>query len=221
MQHARRILWNCHLYGLISLCLGFGAGGCAGFLKQAPVAKAYFAIEPGQPAAASTLPAAGHKPVLQVRALRLSPPYDGALFVYRIGPSQFDTDFYNNFIAPPSTLLTGQLVQWLSQSPGLTVCEPSSDIPPDLTLQGNVTALCIDSTSSSGPKAVIAGRFFLTRERGTLDLLMDKVYESSAPVGERTAAGFVAAWGQAYRDLLTRLTADLHTAAENRTVNAP
>lgn len=159
--------------------------------------------------------------MLQIRTLRVSPPYDGLLFVYRIGPTQYDTDFYNNFIAPPSSLLTGALVQWLSRSSAFTVCEPSSDIPSDLALRGNITALYIDSTDASSPKAVVAGRFFLTRDQaGGVELLSDKTYDASAPVSDRTPAGFSAAWGRAYRQLLTDLTHDVNQTLQSRGASA-
>jgi len=148
-------------------------------------------------------------PVLRVRTLRVSPPYDGVAFVYRIGPSQFDTDYYNNFIAPPASLLTGSLIQWLARSAPMTVCDTSSDMRSDLTLEGNITALYIDSTTPS-PEAMVAARFFLTRDRhGAVELVWEKSYEESAAVSTRSPAAFASAWGQAYRKLLVRLSADL------------
>ena len=95
--------------------------------------------------------------MLRVRALRVSPPYDSLLFVYRTGPSQFDTDYYNNFIAPPASLLTGDLIDWLSRSAPMIVSDTSSDLQPNAVLEGNITRLYIDS-SSSPAKAVIAAR---------------------------------------------------------------
>ena len=198
---------------LVTCTFVLGAG-CSGLLKQPPVVKAYFAIDPGRPQGpipgnATTHPAAE---VLRVRTLRVSAPYDGVAFVYRIGPSQFDTDYYNNFIAPPASLLTGSLIQWLARGGPMTVCDASSDLRADLILEGNITALYIDSTTAPS-KAVVAGRFFLTRDRhGVVELLSEKTYETSEPVTARSPAAFSIAWGQAYRQLLIRLAADLKAA---------
>lgn len=192
--------------------------GCAGFLKQGPVAKAYFAIEVGNPPGASMSKATTrpNRPVLQIRTLQVAPPYDGALFVYRTGPSQFDTDFYNNFIAPPASLLTGDLVEWLSNAGTFTVSGPEGDLPHNFVLQGNVTALYIDSTASP-QRAVITGRFFLTQERNNgPELIMEKPYEGSAPVAGKAAADFAGAWGQAYRQMLIQLSDDLTQATRGR-----
>jgi len=141
--------------------------------------------------------------------LRVSPPYEGVAFVYRIGPSQFDTDYYNNFIAPPATLLTGELIDWLTRSGPMTVCDTSSDLRPDLVLAGNITMLCIDSTTSP-PRARVEGRFFFTKEHdGVSELVAERHYEESAPVSARSPAEFARAWGQAYRQLLIHLSEDL------------
>lgn len=194
------------------VCICVGSGGCAGFLKQPPVAKGYFAIDPGQPEAASIAKATTSRPdpqVLRVRTLRLSPPYDGVAFVYRTGPSQFDTDYYNNFVAPPASLLTGALVQWLARAGPMTVCDTASDLRANLTLEGNITSLYIDSTTTP-PRAVVAGRFFLTRDRnGDAQLLFEKAYDAAVPVPARSPAGFVDAWSKAYRQILAELSADL------------
>jgi cholesterol transport system auxiliary component len=197
----------------VALALCLGGAGCAGLLKQAPVAKAYFAIDPGQPEPARPAGAQASsqatRQVLRVRALRVSPPYDAVPFVYRTGPAQFDTDYYNNFIAPPASLLTGSLIQWLARALPMTICDTSSNLPADLTLEGNMTGLYIDSTTTP-PKAVVAGRFFLTRDHnGDVQLLFQKAYEASVPVRARSPAGFVGAWGEAYHRVLVQLTADV------------
>ena len=196
----------------LSLCLCLCAGGCGGLFAQPPVAKAYFAIEPGRiESLNSTQPATRENTVLRVRTLRVAPPYDGAAFVYRIGPSQFDTDYYNNFIAPPASLLTSGLIQWLSASCPMTVCDEYSDLRSDLILEGNITALYIDSTVTPS-RAVVAGRFFVTRNKnGDIELLSDKSYEASVAVTSRSAPAFAAAWGGAWRQVLEQLAHDLCT----------
>lgn len=197
----------------MTLCLCMGVSGCAGFMKQPPVAKGYYAIDPGQPEGSSVTSAKTttqpDPQVLRVRTLRVSPPHDGVAFIYRIGPSQFDTDYYHNFVAPPAALLTGTLVQWLARAGPMTACDTSSDLRANLTLEGNITSLYIDSTTTP-PKAVVAGRFFLTRDRnGDVQLLFDKPYEAAVPVPARSPPAFAAAWGQAYRQVLVQLTADI------------
>lgn len=204
---------------VVALCLLICAGsaGCSAFQRPA-AAKAYFSIDPGTPEkpqqlANSTQPA---RKVLCIRMLRVSPPYDGVSFVYHIGPSQFETDYYNNFIAPPASLMTGALIQWIAHTGMAIVCDSSSDLSPDLDLEGNVQSLYIDS-SSGAAKAVMTAHFFLTRERrGAVELLFDKTYEGSADVATRSPADFAAGWGKAYRQILTHLTADLQKVISSK-----
>lgn len=201
------------------LVCGLAGSGCAGLLNQPPPAKSYFAIDPGSPPQASLAAEqdpAPHRPVLLVRALHVSPPYDGLPFVYRIGPSQFDTDYYNNFIAPPASLLTGAMIRWLAGATPLTVSDASTDLPHDLVLEGNITDLYIDSTDRASPKAVITGRFFVMRDHDAVVTLAGiKQYHVDAPVPARSAAGFAQAWGEAYHKLLARLAADLTGIAQD------
>lgn len=201
----------------LSVVICIGLTGCAGLLQETPPARAYFTIDPGESASvrsteATTKPSSR---ILRVRTLRVSAPYDGVVFIYRIGPSQFDRDYYNNFIAPPASLLTGSLIRWFEQRGKMTVCDASSDLQADFDLEGNITALYIDSTAAS-PTAFLSARFFLTRDREQAMPVFERSYEESAAVTARTPAAFAAAWGEAYRKMLVRLAKDVESAANRR-----
>lgn len=193
------------LLGLFSLALS----GCGGILKQPPVAKGYFAIEVAAENQNSTSqsPAAHRAGVLRVGTIRVSPPYDAATFVYRLGPTQFDTDYYNNFIAPPASLLTGSLVQWLDAHGPMTVVDSASGLQSKLRLEGNVTDFYIDSSNKAAPTAVVGGRFFLIRQYQNADeLALELPFHETAPVRSRSPADFAAALSQAWQRVLVKLT---------------
>ena len=197
---------------VVCLLAGFGLAGC-GLLKQPPVAKGYFSIDAGEPQDVSghvwkTRP---HAPVLRVDRLRISPPYDAVAFVYRLSPTQFDTDYYNNFIAPPASLLTGSLIQWLDRSGSLMIVDTSSSLGSQWRLEGEITALYIDSAAKPMPVAVVAGRFFLIREQqGEDQVISETTFQETAPVSAKSAAGFAAAFGQAWRQVLIKISAALN-----------
>lgn len=210
------------LPGIFSLALS----GCGGILKQPPVAKGYFAIETSvanqnSHSATSTAHRAG---VLRVGTIRVSPPYDAATFVYRLGPTQFDTDYYNNFIAPPASLLTGSLVQWLDAHGPMTVVDSASGLQSKLRLEGNVTDFYIDSSNKAAPTAVVGGRFFLIRQYQNSDELgLELPFHETAQVSSRSPAEFAAALSQAWKSVLVKLTQALDrevnqkpTRADNR-----
>ena len=209
------------------------AGGCGDLLKQPYPAKAFFGIEAGTPdvaAVASAMPpssggyinrdasvVATSRPtgggVMLVRPVRVAPPYDGLAFVYRDGPARYTSDYYANFIAPPSALLTGGLTDWLDRAGPLPVVATGSAVRPDLVLDGEVTQLVIDRTDRARPKAVLVARFFLTRETGNgSPVVSDTAYSAAVVVSPDAPAGYADGWGRAWRQVLQRLAADLQAA---------
>jgi ABC-type uncharacterized transport system auxiliary subunit len=193
-----------------------GPMGCSSLLQQPAPAKGLFDVDPGPP---DTLPGAPPPttrpagPMLQVRSATVSPPFDGTAFVYRTGPSQFSLDYYNNFVASPSALLTGSIVNWLDKAGPLPAVGAGTSLRTDLLLEPDVTRLLIDFSDPAKPQALIAVRCFLVRDRpGGTFVLMDRDYQVSAPVTANTPAGYAAAWGLALREFLQKLEADLRSA---------
>jgi uncharacterized lipoprotein YmbA len=178
--------------------------------------KEYFAIDPGPSTgrpAMTKAAEANNGMVLQVQRLRVASPFDGSTFVYKTGPAQYRSDYYNGFITPTPIMLTGKLIEWLS-STGLysSVVDTSNSADHHYVLEGNVTELCGDYTEAV-PKAVIAAKFFLLDDSsGETDIVFEKAYRQAAALTANTPAALAAAWGQAYRVILEELAADLsHT----------
>jgi ABC-type uncharacterized transport system auxiliary subunit len=201
---------------LVGVLVTTGLTGCADLLKQPALEKALFSVEPGLPdtaaVAASTFTAAA-EPVLQVRPVRVSPPFDGVEFVYKTAPSQFTLDYYDNFVAPPSALLTGGLLGWLEKDQTFLTVGPGTSVHSDLALECDVTALLIDFSDRNNPRAVIAARFLLHSLRtGAAGVLLDSSYEVSKPVTLNSPAGYSSAWGMAFREILQKLEIDLRNS---------
>ena len=199
---------------LSSILFIAGPIGCGDLLKQPAPAKALFSIEPGAPdAAASPGPATAAvaiERVLQVRPLRVSPPFDGVSFVYQTAPSQFAFDYYNNFVASPSALLTNGLMGWLEKSGPLRVVGAGSSIQSDLVLECEVNKLLIDFSDPTNPQAVIDARFLLYSDRTTkAAVLLDRSYVISRPLLHNSPAGYSSAWGIAFREILKKLEVDI------------
>jgi ABC-type uncharacterized transport system auxiliary subunit len=190
-----------------------GPIGCSDLLKQPASAKALFSIEPGLPdspllAVPATTTATG--PVLQIRSVRVSAPFDGTAFVYELAPSQYALDYYNNFVAPPSALLSEALLAWLEKAGPLPTVGAGTSVRSDLMLECEITKLLIDFSDRTNPQAVISSRFLLYSNRtGTTQVLLDRSYEVSKPLTFKSPAGYSAAWGLAFRDLLQKFDVDL------------
>jgi cholesterol transport system auxiliary component len=219
---------------IAALTLLLAASGCGDLLKQPYPPKALFGLEPGTPdvsavpaAPSPTAPGyinrnayvvatsrpAGTGSVMLVRPVRVSPPYDGQAFTYRDGPSGYTSDYYSNWVAAPSALLSGSLTDWLDRAGPVPVVAPGSSLRPDLVLDGEVTKLLVDRTDRARPKAVLVARFFLVRETGSsTTVLSDTSYSAAVPVTSDTPAGYADAWGRAWRQVLQRLTEDVRSA---------
>jgi uncharacterized lipoprotein YmbA len=204
---------------LILLCSALviaGPIGCSDLLKQPAQAKALFSIEPGLPDASQSAPptsAITTGPVLQVRPVRVSPPFDGVAFVYQNAPSQYALDYYNNFVASPSALLSGALLGWLEKAGPLPTVGAGTSVRSDLMLECEVTKLLIDFSDRANPHAVIVARFFLYSNRsGTTLVLLDRSYEVSKPLILNSPAGYSSAWGMAFREILQKLGIEIRNS---------
>jgi ABC-type uncharacterized transport system auxiliary subunit len=178
--------------------------GCSALFQQAAPDKSLFAVEPGDPLAPAERPAtaASTQPVIQIRPVQISTPYDGTAFVYKTAASQFEFDYYNNFITAPSGLITSSLAQWFGKTGTFSLVETNSTVPPDLMLECNIGKLLIDFTNPAHPHATITAHFLLYRGQSMENRVISDTYgEADIPLASNTPAGYVAAWGQALRQL--------------------
>src|SRR6476620_12267211 len=96
-----------NLTALLVLC-----AGCVGIEKSYPD-KRYFVLEvtanpsPANPTANETL---------QVSNIRVSPRYADKGFVYRTSEAGYESDFYNQFLVSPASLITEEVRKDLTAS---------------------------------------------------------------------------------------------------------
>ena len=95
---------------LVVVCAALA--GCLSLEKSYPE-KRYFALSTSRPGPPLTR-TLDH--VLAVRPLRISPGYAGSEFVYQTGDVTLESDFYNEFFAPPGTVIRKSIARWLSES---------------------------------------------------------------------------------------------------------
>ena len=188
-----------------------------GIVPQPAPVRALFTIDPAESISPATKRSSGlNSPkrdaaVLQVRRLRVASPYAGQAFVYRIGSSEFRTDYYNGFIASPDQLVTNSLIAWLSRSgPFESVVDMASGIPAQYVLEGSVTSLYGDYSNKTAPKAVMAISIFLLDDReASLQVIFKKDYGGAASIEPGSVDSLVKGWGAAFRQILEQMTADL------------
>jgi len=148
---------------------------------------------------------------LFVSKFRVVSPYGGKGFVYRKDSVTYESDYYNEFFALPSAMLTETARNWLAQSGLFRVVPDSADLSdPMYSLRGSVTALYGDFRESQRPSAVIEIEFSLIREdQDRSQVLYSKRHSERASVRGDSPESLVEGWNQALEKILVSLEADL------------
>ena len=183
--------------------------GCVSLERSYPD-KRFYVLEVRTPA---TTGGAVHNEILQVSSLRISPRYQDRSFVYRISETGFESDFYNQFIAPPAGLISEEIRKSLIGAQLFKyVISPSNSQAPSYVLEGTVNGIYGDFRNLNAPAAVIDLEFFLTSDLPAKPgILMQKRYFQSVPVSSRSPEALVKSWDLALEEILTALSADLRS----------
>lgn len=184
--------------------------GCVNLERSYPD-KHYFVLEvprieqpPGQPG----------KGILEVTEMRVSPRYADPNFVYRLSDTGYESDFYNQFLIAPAALVTEEVRKALGQS-GIFdyVVTPSTQLPSNYRLQGNVNALYGDFRKADAARAAVEIEFFLTKQGGNPNgIVLAKRYSKAAPLSGRSPDALVKGWNEALAAAVGAFIADLKSA---------
>ncbi len=181
---------------------------CSGCVSSHSYSKRQFVIEAARPAQPV---GQRHDVVLAVRGFTIDPVCDSRGLLYRKGESEYESDFYNEFLVAPQALISSQTRNWLAQS-GVckTVLEPGSLIEATHVLEGNVLALYGDFRGSGLPQAVMQVRVFLVANTGSEpEIIFTRDYRASHRAETQTADALVAAMNQCLEQVLSELERDL------------
>jgi cholesterol transport system auxiliary component len=197
-------------HGLIAcaaLLLFVLSAGCVSLERSYPE-KRYFVVELGENARRPN-PVGDH--TLLVSGLRVSPRYADKSFVYRTSESGYESDFYNQFLTSPETMLSEEVRKGLAASPAFKyIVGPSSQLQPNYVLEGSVNALYGDFRNLDRPAAVLEIEFFLHNEDSSNPgITLQKRYVKTVPISGRTPDALVKGWSQALGAILTELNSDL------------
>jgi len=150
--------------------------------------------------------------ILEVSRLTIDSAFSGSGLVYRIGDNEYESDFYNEFLASPSAMISDTMRNWLSRSRLFKrVLDPGSQIDPTHIIEGNITALYGDFRDASSPRAAIEMRIFLLEAKTGDEPLpvFGKTYTSSIGIKSNDPEGLVEALGRGVQTILSALENDL------------
>jgi cholesterol transport system auxiliary component len=208
------LIFQYGLLALLALC-----AACVGIERSYPDRR-YFVLEvPANPSSAN--PSANE--TLEVSNIRVSPRYADRSFVYRTSEVGYESDFYNQFLVAPASLITEEVRKGLTGSQVFNyVISASSQSQPSYVLEGAVNALYGDFRNAESPRAVLEMEFFLTSEiPGKPGILMQKSYSKSLPLTGRSPEALVKGWNRGLEEILTALAADLKAAALKDSKSTP
>jgi cholesterol transport system auxiliary component len=183
--------------------------GCVSLERSSPE-RHYFVIELPQRA---NSPELSSELILSVGNMRISPRYADRSFVYRTSDTSFESDFYNQFLTSPDTMISEELRKGLAASRQFKyVLGPADAQQPNYVLEGSVNALYGDFRKPSQPAAVLELEFFLYSDNSNNSgLVAQKRYLKSVPMNERSPEALVKRWDQALQEIISALAADLNS----------
>lgn len=153
---------------------------------------------------------------LKMGSFSVTAPFDTKSLVYRLGDQQYEKDFYNAYIATPSSMFSNATRQWLDQSGifRLTVAQGTSFFP-FYTLQATIDELYGDYRGK--PEAVVSVQFFLTVTNPNIPtpLITAKRYTQRVALANNLPQTLVLGQQRALAEILEQLEADLFAASAN------
>lgn len=153
---------------------------------------------------------------LKMGSFSVATPFDTKSLVYRLGDQQYEKDFYNAYIALPSSMFSNATRQWLDQSGifRITVAQGTSFFP-FYTLQATIDEFYGDYRGK--PEAVVSVQFFLTVTNPNLPtpLITAKRYTQRVALANNLPQTLVLGQQRALAEILQQLEADLFVASAN------
>ena len=194
------------LFGFVSVALLLG--GC---LSRPSIKTQTFAFSIPSPAGTNNAPEVH---VLAIRALQISPPFDGRPLVYRTGDFSYERDPYAEFLSSPAEELAGSISTILVADGCFSaVVGMGSAAKPDTMVEINVNQLYGDIREPASPFAVLAVQVIFVKATNDLPgkVILQRSYWRRVPVKSATPAEFMKGWNEALVEIFSEVKSDLRS----------
>lgn len=180
---------------------------CAGIQQDYP-AKRYYALN--VPVAAGHAARTG-KAVLQIAVFRASPQAQGRSLIYRISDERYESDYYNEFLVPPETMLADEARNFMdAQGIFKAVISKASLVFPDYVLEGNVVRMYGDYRNPRTPLAILELELFLLNTDTTQPrIVFHRNYVKETTLSKPAPSDLVAGYDQLAAQIFTEFANDI------------
>lgn len=153
---------------------------------------------------------------LKIRNTRVSAPFEGKSFVYRLPDDQWENDFYNEWFTYPRDLITESCIDALDQSSRFaSVTSEDSLIKADYYLEGTLIESYLDRRNPNKPQSVLKIRWVLIGHPSPLKAsnssngIWSKTYEERRSLPSNQLRDYVKSTAEGLKQILNQLVIDL------------
>jgi ABC-type uncharacterized transport system auxiliary subunit len=201
-HHYRWVVWIC---ATVLLTFAFAFCGC---VSRPALSDQTFAFStPVSPPTSNV--ASGH--VLEIRSLRIAPPFDGRSLIYRTGEFSYQRDPYAQFLGLPVEGLVGPIGEMLRHDGGFSaVVQPGSSIQPDTMVEITISQLYGDIRRRKDPCAVLAMHVtFMNATNGLPGrVILDRNYSRQTSISRTAPAALMEGWSRSLSGIITEVISD-------------
>lgn len=183
--------------------------GCSAVTRPAPVRQTFLLESPAPQAVANPRPG-----TLRVGVISVAAPFRGKAFVYRMDDLRYETDFYVEFLVPPTAMLSALTSRALGAAkPFARVAGPGEGSDADWVLTGFASELYADGRDAGKPAAVMDITFYLTAaEESAQTPVWTHEYRQRVPMRDRSEDAYAEALNKAFAAMVGDLARDLASA---------
>ncbi|HEY4138621.1 MAG TPA: ABC-type transport auxiliary lipoprotein family protein [Casimicrobiaceae bacterium] len=182
--------------------------GCT-LSRPAPVKQQYL-LDPPAPAAVSK----SQPTSVRVGGINVAAPFRGRNLVLREADLRYETDYYNEFLVPPATMIAELTTRALERSKAFArVVPPGYSSEADWVLDGFVSALYADERDGKKLSADVAVSYYLFQSGGGSGMpVWTHDYQKHVALTGANTDAYAAALNAAFGEIFTELTRDLAAA---------
>ena len=187
------------------------SAGCVNLKKSYPDIRVYSLDPSAQPHTAYT----GTAITVTLNRFSILPQFADRYLTYRTGETNYESDFYNQMMAEPVSIIKNQTEVWLKNSPVVKFILPADAVSgPGYVIEGRVLDFYGDYREMSDPKAVLEIEMTVSgQDFSGNTVLLQKIYPESIGIGKTSASLLVEGWNRALGKILARFEEDLKKMA--------